>query len=174
MPSLGMFAALILILAASPHQVGVVGGWDNRPTATVAEGLGARLAPIKTAAEMCGFSRTWIWDDDTSGAQLWVLASEVQPTRVNCLARWKAKAMTPKVKWVLAGLRPRVGENGGLLLSCAILKAACRQSTHFLPFPATTADAASCQSATDPLAAIRGHRRSALESRRPRTIDLAA
>ena len=105
MPSSGMFAALILILAASPHQVGVVGGWDNRPTATVAEGFGARLAPIKTAAEKCGFSRTWVWDDDTSGAQLWVLASEVQPTRVNCLARWKAKAMSTEVKWVLGGLR---------------------------------------------------------------------
>ena len=100
-----MLLPLMLMLAASPPTVAVVGGWDDRPTSTVAEGYGSQLAPIKAAAERCGFSRTWVWDDDSAGAQLWVLASEVQRNRVSCLQRWKAKAKSSKVKWTLTGLR---------------------------------------------------------------------
>lgn len=101
-----MFTAFVLVLGASPSPVAAVGGWDNRPTATVAEGDGAQLAPIKAAAEKCGFSRTWVWDDDSSGAQLWVLAADVKRDRVSCLQRWRIKAGSRKVKWLLAGLRP--------------------------------------------------------------------
>ena len=100
-----MLTAFLVMLAASPAPVALVGGWDNRPTATVAEGYGAQLAPIKAAAEKCGFSRVWVWDDDSDGAQLWVLASEVRAPRVSCLRSWKAKAANVKVKWLLGGLR---------------------------------------------------------------------
>jgi len=99
-----MLAPFVLMLGASPPQVPLVGGWDNRPTATIAEGYGAQLAPIKVAAEKCGFSRTWVWDDDSSGAQLWVLAAEVKRDRVSCLKRWRIKTGSRKVKWLLAGL----------------------------------------------------------------------
>ena len=96
--------ALILMLSEAQAPSVLVGGWDNRPTATVAEGLGVQLAPIKVAVEKCGFSRTWVWDDDSDGAQLWVLASEVRPTRLSCLRRWRAKAVKLNVKWQLVGL----------------------------------------------------------------------
>lgn len=100
-----MVIPLILMLAEAQAPTALVGGWDNRPTATVAEGLGVQLAPIKTAAEQYGFSRTWIWDDDSDGAQLWVLASDVRQSRVSYLRRWKAKAVKLNVKWRLAGLK---------------------------------------------------------------------
>lgn len=108
-----MVSYLALLLAGSTPSIAVVGGWDDRPTATVAEGFGTQLASIKVAAEKCGFSRTWIWDDETAGSQLWVLASEVQDGRVACLRRWRATARaTPIVTWKLKGLRtgPRRGK----------------------------------------------------------------
>jgi len=58
-----MIAFLALLLAGTNSPTAVVGDWDNRPTATLAEGYSRRLVPIKGAAEKCGFSRTWTWDD---------------------------------------------------------------------------------------------------------------
>jgi hypothetical protein len=101
-----VIAPLIFLWAAVQPPVAIVGKWDDRPTATVAEGIGSQLAPIKAAAESCGFSRTWVWDDDTSGAQLWVLEAEVQRERIACLRRWKAHARLSQVKWKLLGLTP--------------------------------------------------------------------
>jgi hypothetical protein len=101
-----MIASAIFFFAVS-SPVAVVGGWDDRPTATIAEGYGKQLAPIKAASEKCGFSRTWIWDDNTSGAQLWVLADEVRPIRVQCLRRWKVKATGVNVDWKLSGLNKK-------------------------------------------------------------------
>jgi hypothetical protein len=98
-----MIASLLFML--NTPQTMMVGGWDTRPTATVAQGFGTQLAPIKAAAEKCGFSRTWVWDDGGAEAQLWVLASEVRASRVSCLRRWKAKNQRLDVTWMLTGLR---------------------------------------------------------------------
>jgi len=61
-----MFPLLVVAAAQidKPSDI-VVGGWDRRPTLTVAKGYRMDLAPLKTAAEECGFSRTWMWSDDT-------------------------------------------------------------------------------------------------------------
>ena len=96
--------ALLPFLFAVETPVAVVGDWDDRPTTTIAEGYSRHLTPIKAAAEKCGFSRTWIWDDDTSGAQLWVLASEVEnkSKRISCLLQWqKGAGRTMNVSWKL-------------------------------------------------------------------------
>jgi hypothetical protein len=100
---LKMIMSLVLMLA-TPQEI-MVGGWDTRPTATVAQGFGAQLTPIKAAAEKCGFSRTWVWDDGSAEAQLWVLASEVRANHVACLRTWKTKNQRLGVKWMLTGLR---------------------------------------------------------------------
>jgi hypothetical protein len=75
----------------------VVGDWDNRPTLTVAEGYGNDLVTVKAAE--CGFSRTWVWDDDSDEAQLWVLAGEASRKRTDCLNRWRSKHRSVQVKW---------------------------------------------------------------------------
>lgn len=97
-----MFPLLVIAAAQidQPSDI-VVGGWDNRPTLTVAEGFGKNLAPLKTAAEECGFSRTWVWHDDSDKAQLWVLAGEASRERTDCLNRWRTKHQSFQLKWKL-------------------------------------------------------------------------
>ena len=94
---------LLVFAAAQANQLSaiVVGGWDGRPTLTVAEGYGRNLAPLKTAAEGCGFSRTWVWDDDSDEAQLWVSAAEASREKTDCLNRWRAKHKSVQLKWKL-------------------------------------------------------------------------
>ena len=95
---------LLLMLAAQitqPKVVPLVGGWDNRPTLTVAEGYGNILARVKTAAEVCGFSRTWVWDDDSDEAQLWVLAGEASQKKTTCLNHWRSTHQSIPLKWNL-------------------------------------------------------------------------
>jgi len=93
----------LLVIAATqinqPSAI-VVGGWDNRPTLTVAEGYEKDLALLKTAAEECGFSRTWVWDDSDK-ALLWVLAGEASRERQGCLNRWRTKHLSVRLKWKL-------------------------------------------------------------------------
>ena len=93
----------LLFLAASQASQpnAVVYGWDDRPTLTVAEGSASKLAPLKSAAERCGFSRTWVWDDDTDEAQFWVLAQEASRKRTGCLNRWRAKHQRVEAQWKL-------------------------------------------------------------------------
>jgi len=99
-----MLIPLLIALAVEPPAVALVGNWDDRPTATVAEGFARNLGKIEKAAKKCGFSESWVWDDDTPGAQLWVLASEVVPSRTACLQRWKMKHHRLAVRWVLPPL----------------------------------------------------------------------
>jgi hypothetical protein len=96
-----MSPLLFLAAAQINPPIAIVGGSDNRPTLTVAEGYGKNLASLKTAAEKCGFSRTWVWDDDSDEAQLWVLAGEAFPERTNCLNRWRTKHQSVRLKWKL-------------------------------------------------------------------------
>lgn len=97
-----MFALLFLAAAQASHpKQAVVYKEDSRATATVAEGFGRDLAPIKSAAERCGFSRTWVWDDNSDGSQLWVLAQEVTRPRADCLNRWRTTHRPISVKWKL-------------------------------------------------------------------------
>jgi hypothetical protein len=94
---------LLVIAAAQVDQPSaiLVGGWDNRPTLTVAEGYGKDLAQVKTAAEKCGFSRSWVWDDDSDEAQLWVLAVEASGEKTGCLNQWRNKHRSIQLKWKL-------------------------------------------------------------------------
>ena len=96
-----MFSLLVIAAAQidQPSAI-VVGGWDNRPTLTVAEGNGKNLALLKLVAEDCGFSRTWVWDDSDK-ALLWVLASEASRERQDCLNRWRTKHQSVRLKWKL-------------------------------------------------------------------------
>ena len=95
--------SLLVIAAAQINQPSaiVVGGWDTSPTLTVAEGYGMNLAPLKTAAEECGFSRTWVWDDDSGKGLLWVLAGEASRKRTDCLNRWRTQHRSVQLKWKL-------------------------------------------------------------------------
>jgi len=94
---------LLVIAAAQANQPSdiVVGGWDNRPTLVIAQGYGKNLAPLKGVAQECGFSRTWVWDDDSDKAQLWVLAVEASRERTDCLNRWRAGHQAVQLKWKL-------------------------------------------------------------------------
>jgi len=96
-----MFSLLIIAAAQidQPSAI-VVGGWDNRPTLTVAEGDQKNLALLKAAAEECGFSRVWVWDNSDK-ALLWVLASEASQERRGCLDRWRIKHRSVRLKWKL-------------------------------------------------------------------------
>lgn len=96
-----MLPLLLLAAAQISQPTAIVGGWDNRPTLTVAEGYGKDLASLKSVVEKCGFSRTWVWDDDSDGAQLSVLAGEASRERANCLNRWRAKHQSVRLKWKL-------------------------------------------------------------------------
>jgi hypothetical protein len=97
-----MFALLVITVAQmNQSSEFVVGGWDNRPTMTVAEGHRKNLAALKAAAEACGFSRTWVWDDGSADAQLWVLAGEESRKRTDCLNRWRTKHQSVQLKWKL-------------------------------------------------------------------------
>lgn len=93
----------LLIIAAvhmdQPSDI-VVGGWDNRPTLIVAGGNRKTLAPLRTAAEQCGFSRTWVWGDNDE-ALLWVLAVEASRERTDCLNRWRTKHQSVQLEWRL-------------------------------------------------------------------------
>ena len=96
-----MFPLLVMAAAQSSQPSAVVVGWDNRPTLTVAEGYGKDLAPAKFAAEKCGFSRTWVWDDGSNDAQLWVLAGEASRERMDCLNGWRSNHQSVRLKWKL-------------------------------------------------------------------------
>lgn len=96
-----MFSLLVIAATQINQPTAIVGRWDNRPTLTVAEGYGKTLASLKTVAEKCGFSRIWVWDDDSDEAQLWVLAGEASRERRNCLNRWRSKHQSFRLKWKL-------------------------------------------------------------------------
>ena len=92
----------LLVIAATqvnPQSTILVGGWDRRSTLTVAEGTGRNLGPLKIAAEACGFSRTWVWDDGSGEAQLWVLAAEASREKKNCLNGWRTKHRSIPLTW---------------------------------------------------------------------------
>ena len=98
--------SLLVIAAvqtAVPSDI-VVGGWDKRPTLTVAQGNPKNLALLKSAAKKCGFSRIWIWDDSDK-ALLWVLAEEASPKRQGCLNRWRTSRPSVRLKWKLQRTR---------------------------------------------------------------------
>ena len=97
-------AMLAFLMLEPPPRVALVGTLDDRPTETVAEGFASHLAPVRQVAEKCGFSRTWVWDDDTSAAELWVLGAEVTPRRTACLRRWQRKHPHLAVSWKLPPL----------------------------------------------------------------------
>ncbi|WP_152569574.1 MULTISPECIES: hypothetical protein [Sphingomonas] len=96
-----MLLLFVLATAQSSQATILVGGFDNRPTLTVAEGYGTNLAPIKAVAETCGFTQAWLWDDDSAEAQLWVLAAEASRKRKSCLDSWRSKHSTVPLTWKL-------------------------------------------------------------------------
>jgi len=96
-----MFSLLVIAAAQMDRPSAIiVGGWDNRPTLTVAEGNGKNLALLKTAAEECGFSRIWVWDHSDK-ALLSVLAGEANRERRQCLNRWRTGHQSVRLKWKL-------------------------------------------------------------------------
>jgi len=102
-----VLSLLLLATLQSTQPTALVRGWDDRPTVTVAEGYGRDLAPIEPAAKRCGFSRTWMWDDDTEEAQVWILAEEASRERLDCLNGWRAKHQQLSVKWRLPSVVPQ-------------------------------------------------------------------
>lgn len=94
---------LLFVVAAAqidqPSDI-VVGGWDRRPTLTVAAGDPKNLAQLKIAAEACGFSRIWVWDNSDK-ALLWVLAEEASLERRACLDQWRTNHQSIRLKWKL-------------------------------------------------------------------------
>ena len=96
-----MFALLILAAAQVDQSSDIiVGGWDKRPSLTVAEGTAKDLAMLKVAAQGCGFSRIWVWDNSDK-ALLWVLAGEASRERRDCLDRWRTKHRAVRLNWQL-------------------------------------------------------------------------
>lgn len=100
-----MLPLILAIITQAAAPVAIVIGFDSRPVVIVATGYGTNLTPIKPAAERCGFSRTWIFDDNTDQGEFWVLAEEASYRRTDCLNRWRHSHPSSEVKWKLTQTR---------------------------------------------------------------------